>query len=215
MDANKIKGCYQKVYDCVGPVRSAVYEALFFLTDDANRSAYASGTARNLPGAKCLDVSLALLKDDFDTLFADVRDRLPESLISKRHHTTRLIEDFIEALSDRGKLGSDSRSIINGLAETIQSEIRPVVTEFLSELEEFAESCMDTEERRNRAIVDGAITDIENINSTINLIAINASVEAALAGDAGRGFAVIAAEIQDLSQKSKRVVEEFRGKVSG
>lgn len=43
---------------------------------------------------------------------------------------------------------------------------------------------------------------IENIASTIKMIGINASIEAARAGKHGRGFSVVAQEIQDLADRS-------------
>lgn len=63
--------------------------------------------------------------------------------------------------------------------------------------------------------IDTLLGEVEAISSQTNLLALNAAIEAARAGDAGQGFAVVAAEVRSLSQRSNQFSNEIRLQYSG
>jgi len=71
------------------------------------------------------------------------------------------------------------------------------------------------EQQAHKSLSIGQISNvIINIANQINLLSLNASIESARAGEFGRGFAVIANEIRNLSDQSKRSVEDIKNIVS-
>lgn len=94
-----------------------------------------------------------------------------------------------------------------GIVEVASSSQQ--LSTFINEIDEFSSL---TEEKIKD--IDSIIEDIKNISKNSNLLALNASIEAARAGDAGSGFSVVAKEMGNLSSKSKESAEKVAKSLS-
>ncbi len=59
--------------------------------------------------------------------------------------------------------------------------------------------------------IDEIMDVVKDLADQSNLLAVNASIEAARAGDQGKGFAVVAGEIKNLAEQSEQATEQVRG----
>lgn len=62
--------------------------------------------------------------------------------------------------------------------------------------------------------IGAILKTIEQIAGQTNLLALNATIEAARAGDAGKGFAIVASEVKNLAKQTSSAAEDIRKRIT-
>lgn len=106
-----------------------------------------------------------------------------------------------------------------GSAEQNTETGRQVVAETVDTIHRLATEIAGAVDVINRVSTDSdnisqVLVEIKAIAEQTNLLALNAAIEAARAGEQGRGFAVVADEVRSLSQRTHKSTEEIEGMIS-
>jgi methyl-accepting chemotaxis protein len=132
-------------------------------------------------------------------------------LSARTEHSAASIEAVASNMDAVSRRVAENVSAL-GRADSEMSELVRAVRETEGTVHGLVQS-MTALHAQSRQISD-IVGMIDGIAFQTNILALNASVEAARAGDMGRGFAVVAQEVRSLAQRSAAAAQDIKGIVT-
>ncbi len=161
-----------------------------------------------------LTIASTQLVDSNNAMNANIAEQSQD--VSKINHIVHEITESAAHLAENSSLAQQAVTDVSQ-----QTDIgRAVIGDAVEAIEALASEVTSATDAANKLSNEsesiGSILDvIRSVAEQTNLLALNAAIEAARAGEQGRGFAVVADEVRTLAQRSQKSTEDIQKVIEG
>jgi len=120
-----------------------------------------------------------------------------ETVVNEAIHSARLVDNAAEQGQQITQISKQTQSSIEHLSERLTDSVQ-----LMADLTNHSNT------------IEGILDTIVGVAEQTNLLALNAAIEAARAGEQGRGFAVVADEVRTLASRTQDSTDEINGMIS-
>jgi twitching motility protein PilJ len=137
--------------------------------------------------------------EDITGALGDAINHMSESMGKTLGQVSRASEQVVTTSRHTREITTQSRETVLGTARGM-NEIRSQIQETAKRIKRLGERSQE---------IGGIVKLIDTIAERTNMLALNANMQAAQAGEAGRGFMVVAAEVQRLAENAKEATHQI------